>query len=279
MFQLSFWVGVSVIAMACLAEYVDSTLGMGYGTSLTPILLMLGFEPIQVVPAILLAELFTGLLSGIMHTKVGNANFKIETLNPVKVKNGLKKYGFVEAFKKGTSLHLKIALLIATFSIIGSIIGVNLAIKLPALYLKMYIGILVFAIGIYIIFTYNKKFDFTWTKLSLIAIIASFNKGISGGGYGPVVTGGQLLAGVDGKNAVAITSLAEGLTCMVGTLMYCYTIDTIDWMLAPYLILGGILAVPLSAITVKRINMDKMKVFIGFATIFLGAFTISRIFL
>jgi hypothetical protein len=29
---------------------------------------------------------------------------------------------------------------------------------------------------------------------------------MSGGGYGPVVTGGQLLSGVNGKNAIAITS-------------------------------------------------------------------------
>ena len=41
--------------------------------------------------------------------------------------------------------------------------------------------------------------------------IASFNKGTSGGGYGSVVTGGQLPAGVDGENAVGITSIAEGL--------------------------------------------------------------------
>ena len=38
--------------LAFVCEFVDSTLGMGYGTSLTPILLLMGFEPLQVVPAV-----------------------------------------------------------------------------------------------------------------------------------------------------------------------------------------------------------------------------------
>ena len=42
--------------LTLVAEYIDSTLGMGYGTSLTPILLLLGYSPAQVVPAVLFSE-------------------------------------------------------------------------------------------------------------------------------------------------------------------------------------------------------------------------------
>ena len=35
-------VGLPIVFMAFVAEYFDSSLGMGYGTSLTPILLLLG---------------------------------------------------------------------------------------------------------------------------------------------------------------------------------------------------------------------------------------------
>ena len=89
--EITLWIGLGIIIIGCLVEYIDSTLGMGYGTALTPILLMMGFEPMQVVPAILVAELFTGLLAGVMHAKVGNVEFKVRTLNP---KRKYKKQGF-----------------------------------------------------------------------------------------------------------------------------------------------------------------------------------------
>ena len=64
-------VGIWIALLAFVAEYVDSTLGMGYGTTLTPVLLAFGYEPMQVVPAVLLSELFTGLLAGLAHHSAG----------------------------------------------------------------------------------------------------------------------------------------------------------------------------------------------------------------
>ena len=89
-----------------------------------------------------------------------------------------------------------------------------------------------------------------------------------------MVTGGQLLAGVDGKNAIGITSLAEGLTCIVGVLMYWIHPQAIDWRLAPWLCLGALLSVPFSAWTVKVIKTDKLRLAIGIITLLLGAMTI-----
>lgn len=110
-------------------------------------------------------------------------------------------------------------------------------------------------------------------KFSL-GLLASFNKGISGGGYGPVVTGGQLLAGVDGKNAIGITSLAEGLTCVVGVLMYWIHPQDIDWRLAPWLCIGALLSVPFSAWTVRAIKTTRLRLAIGVITLILGITTI-----
>lgn len=277
--EITLWLGLGIIVLACFVEYIDSTLGMGYGTALTPILLMMGFEPMQVVPAILVAELFTGILAGIMHAAVGNVDFKVKTLNPKKIYRSIQSQGFIASLKSGLSLHLKIALLIGMFSIIGAVSGSLLAINLPAFYLKLYIGVLILTIGIYILITYNKKFKFTWAKLTAISVIASFNKGVSGGGYGPVVTGGQVLAGVNCKNAVAITSVAEALTCVVGVIAYRLSGVSIDWTLVPYLLIGGLLSIPFAAISVKKINTNSFRAIIGCATIILGSFTLVKLFL
>ncbi len=71
---------------------------------------------------------------------------------------------------------------------------------MPKFYLKLYIGILIALIGIVIIATINREYAFSWKKITILGMIASFNKGISGGGYGPVVVGGQLVSGVNEKN-------------------------------------------------------------------------------
>jgi len=50
MFELSLWVIITIIVFAFLCEYLDSTLGMGYGTTLTPVFLLMGFRPMEIIP-------------------------------------------------------------------------------------------------------------------------------------------------------------------------------------------------------------------------------------
>ena len=38
-----------------------------------------------------------------------------------------------------------------------------------------------------------------WLAAVTVAAVASFNKAVPGGGYGPLVTSGQILSGVQGK--------------------------------------------------------------------------------
>ena len=40
--ELTFTTGLIIAAVSFAAEYVDSSLGMGYGTTLTPVLLLIG---------------------------------------------------------------------------------------------------------------------------------------------------------------------------------------------------------------------------------------------
>jgi len=275
-FGLALGIGITIVIIAFFAEYIDSTLGMGYGTTLTPLLILFGFEPLQVVPAVLLSELVTGLLAGFTHHSFGNVDFRPKTMNLKRIYSALKELGLFESFKRGISLHLKITLLIASCSIIGTLTAVFVAVNLPEFYLKLYIGLLVLTIGTVILVTINKNYRFSWKKITGLGLTASFNKGMSGGGYGPVVTSGQLLTGIDGKNAIGITSLAEGLTCVVGVIAYIIVKDTIDWTLAPYLMIGAICSVPLSALTVKKIKTKKLRVIIGVVTLVLGALTLGK---
>ena len=52
--------------------------------------------------------------------------------------------------------------------------------------------------------------------------VSAFNKALSGGGYGPLVAGGQMAIGIKSKNAVGITDLAEAPICLSGFLVWCW---------------------------------------------------------
>jgi len=118
-----------------------------------------------------------------------------------------------------------------------------------------------------------------WPKIVVLGAVASFNKGMSGGGYGPLVTGGQMLSGVGVKNAVGITSVSEGITCLVGIIVYCfYGSQQVDWSLAPWLMAGAVLSVPIAAHTLKRIPENKAKIAIGIVVLGLGALTLGKVY-
>ncbi len=250
-FELGIATGLTITLLALLAEYVDSSIGMGYGTTLTPILLILGFKPLEIVPAVLLSQFVAGIFAGLLHHKFGNVNFR----------NGK---------------HLKTAIILALCGVIGTLISVFIAVNIPVLYLKLYIGFLVIAIGIIVLITINRRYKFSWKKITGFGFIAAFNKGLTGGGYGPVVVMGQLLSGSNEKNAIAITALAEGLTCIVAVIAYTFTEKAI-WALVPYLLIGSILSVPLSTFTVKIMNGEGLRRIIGIATIILGIFTVITV--
>ena len=275
--QVSLPVILGIVLMAFACEFMDSSLGMGYGTTLTPVLLLMKFQPLQIIPAVLLSELFTGLLAGVLHHRHGNVDFMPKMIRVPEIARSLSKLGYIETIKQGLPLHLKIAILLALCSIVGTVVAVFVAVNISKFWLKIYIGSLVLAMGIIIIICLKRNFAFSWKKVISLGLIASFNKGMSGGGYGPVVTSGQILSGLEGRNAVAITSLAEGLTCLVGVITFVLVSqNSLDWRLAPWLCIGAICSVPFSTITVKKINAKTLKLMIGVLTIILGLVTLGK---
>jgi uncharacterized protein len=240
-------------AITFLSEYLDSGLGMGYGTVLAPILIIMGHDPLKVVPAILISQLCTDIAACFCHHNAGNVNLKFN------------------------SKDFKVAMILGLISAIGVIVSVFVAIKIPKWMLTLYIGSLVFFMGILILITHKKPIPFSFHKLCGVSLLASFNKGISGGGYGPLVMGGQLVSGVNAKNSVGITAFAEAITCLVGFIIYIVNGRHIDWKLVWTLVAFAILAVPFAAYTVKRVFADKLKVYIAVFITLLGLLTILRI--
>lgn len=98
-------------------------------------------------------------------------------------------------------------------------------------------------------------------------------KATSASSYGPVVTCGQIISGIKGKWAVGITSLAEGLTCLVGVSAFALTKGWPDWTL----VVGAVCSVPLSAWSVKKIKTKDLTLAIGVFTVILGGTTLAKV--
>jgi uncharacterized membrane protein YfcA len=245
------FIQLTLIAFGC--NFLGSGLGMGYGMTITPILLIMGFDPLQIVPAVLLSHLVAGIAAGFAHHKFGNVNFN------------------------RNSQHLHIVFVFTSCAIVGTLAAVYLAINLSEFYLKLYIASLIIAIGIFILATLGRHFTFSWKKITALGLVAAFNKGISGGGYGPIAVGGQLLLGINTKHVISIAAFAEGLTCIVGVSAYLVSKGVCDWSLSPPLMVGAVLSVPVAAYSIKKIDASRLKFIIGIASLILGVATLIRV--
>lgn len=262
-----------IFLLSLLAEYMDATIGMGYGTTLTPLLLLIGFSPIQIVPSILLSQFICGIFAARLHHGAGNVNFDFKNDTEHKIVKRFGKLGYLPR-----SNASKVAIVLVMSSVVGVFIAVLIALKLPVFYLKLYISLLVISMGIIIVVRHKTRNEFSWKKIMGLGVLASFNKGISGGGYGPLIVSGQILSGVGTKPSIGITALSEGATCFIGVITYFFVGTNVDWILAPYLVTGSLISVPLSVYTVKRMPVKQFTLIIGVATTLLGFFSLYKLF-
>lgn len=229
-------------------EFLDSFLGGGYGTILTPLFLILGFAVPEIIPMILLSEILTGLTGGVFHHKFGNV--------------GKEAIKYVTPFAIGGTLFALIA-----------------AIKVEKFWVNLYIGILVLILGILMLIRYWKNRnnfhisgEIHKKRLPLIGGLIGFNKGLTGGGFGPILTGGLSWSGFDPKKSVGSTTLAEGLVCLVGFTGYWLAngIDSINWMITIPLIIGAMFATFPAAYATNKIPKKLLGILVSITITILG---------
>ncbi|MFX1389986.1 MAG: TSUP family transporter [Promethearchaeota archaeon] len=254
---------LSLILLAFLFELMDSMAGMGFGTALSPLLLLLGYTPLQVVPTILISETITGLIDTIFDHEFENVRYSFHPLNEA----------------------TKLALIMASFGCFSILLSISLgyfAIRFPDFVIKTYVAILVIFMGLFAFIRLKLRNQSTRNLKRLIgfSFLAGFNKGIGGGGYGPVITMGQILSGIYEKSATAIVSFAESIVSFVGILTFfliSYAGVKLDLILLPSLFTGGFFA-SLSAPYLVRVLPNKIwRHFIPFYALSIGIFSLLKI--
>lgn len=244
-----------IVVISFVSMYLNIALGMGYGVTLIPTLILLDFDILAVLPAVLVTQFLAEIAGGFSHQSAGNIDLSRD------------------------SPHMKVAVVLAGCGIVGTMIAVRIALKLNNLntdVLTAVIGALIAMTGIVIFATMGRRFRFSWRKIVVLGFIASFIKGLTGAGYGPIVTGGQILCGIGGKQAVGVKSIAEGLTCLFAAMGYMASGQVHDLTIGYPLVIGAICSVPFSAYTVRKLGTSRMTTLIGTVTIILGIATLAK---
>lgn len=245
-----------IIGIAFIAELIDSSAGMGYGTLLSPLLLLMGYSPFTAVPAILITQALGGLIATCFHHKYRNAVFHMR------------------------SDDAKIVFLITVMGIVAIFFSGIVVVGIPSIYVKAYISILVLLMGIFIFI--GKTFKFSWKKMIGISLLSSFNKCISGGGFGPVVTGGQVISGKECKSSIGVTTFAEVPICLLSFLMYLFLSFTkgsvmLDWGLIIALGIGSLVAAPCGPYLTKKIPPHVIQKMLAILLCIVGIWGIVRL--
>ncbi|MBF0545094.1 MAG: sulfite exporter TauE/SafE family protein [Candidatus Riflebacteria bacterium] len=189
---------ISLLTIALIMGFVDSALGMMYGTVLSPLLILLNYSSKDVVPAVLISQAIDCFISSYRHHRLKNADFSSGT----------------------TDRH--IAETVIWFGVFACLVGVYVSNLISPIALNTYIGLLVTVVGIMILL--GKSMTLTNSKIYVLGFVSAFNKALSGGGFGPLIAGGQFLfEGRCQKGAIGSADLAKAPICLFSFLLWAFS--------------------------------------------------------
>lgn len=212
----------SVVLIAAFFEFMDASAGMGFGTALTPLLLMVGFDPKQIVPVVMIQQGAAGLVGAFLHREFENVEWKFKPMSET----------------------IKLAMIIVISGVVFNmlaIVGVYKIFMVDKIWIQLYVALLLLMMGGISLIQAKKGRPYKPGKMVLWASLAGFNKGVGGGGYGPVVTIGGLMAGVPVKSMMAVTAISEGSVSTCSVIVWLAMLGsgvTIDYILLPSFMLA-----------------------------------------
>ncbi len=242
---------VIFLLIGVFAQLVDGTLGMGYGATSTSFLLSFGVPPAISSMGVHVAEMFTTGASAISHYKFKNINKK-----------------------------LVLSLLIPGVS--GSILGAYLLSNvIDGDKIKPLIAIYMIILAVIIIIKgLRGKIQKRKTKrLGLLAGFGGFMDAVGGGGWGPIVTSTLMGQGRNPRYTIGSVNTAEFAISFASGITFILFGGISGWQVIAGLILGGVIAAPISAYLVNKIPRKPVTVLVGLLLIFLSLRTLVKVFL
>jgi uncharacterized protein len=245
---LTFFLVVSLIGL--VAQLVDGSLGMGFGVTSATLLAGVGFTPVAASATIHVAKIGTGIMSGAAHWRFGN-------------------------------VHWRAMVMLAVPGAIGAFVGAVALTHLAAEVAAPWVSLILAALGCLIlartvlnrspaIRLYTPRFR----TLGPLGMVGGVVDSVGGGGWGPVTTSTMMAANRMTPNQVIGTVSASEFVVAIGAtagFLLALGTQSVAWGAMLALLLGGLIAAPIAAWAVSRLDHRVLGGLVGGMILFYNA--------
>jgi len=223
-----------------LAQMVDGSMGLGYGTISTTFLLATGVSPAIVSSRVHSARVFSSGVSGYSHHRFGNINKKLFRALVIPGSIG--------------------AILGASFAYFGQQYAgwVRIPLSVYTVYLGYYILRKAFA---------KRKPKDKVKNAGWLASAGGFMDAFAGGGWGTLVTSTLIAKRRNPRYVVGSVCLAEFFVVLASSITFFILLKSIPLIDVAGMILGGVIAAPIAARLVGKLPIKTMFIAVGLLVI------------
>lgn len=224
------------------AQLVDGALGMAYGVTSAGLLLGLGMPPVLASASVHYAEAFTCGASGLSHLAAGN-------------------------------VKRKLFLALALPGVLGALLGVWLAVRLPADWMRIALTPYLLGMGLFLLLRGARKPGEATEPprgTPALGLAAGFVDAVGGGGWSAITATTLLARGMSPRVVIGSVHLAKCVVSIAASAGFLLGIGTGHVVAVLGLIVGGILAAPFGAIFIRRIPARAATLLAGCAVLALG---------
>lgn len=223
-----------------LAQLVDGALGMAFGLTSSTLLILTGVTPAAASAAIHLAETGTTLASGAAHWRLGNVDRRL-----------LLRIGIPGA--------------------VGAGIGATILSRADLSWSAPATRCILLGLGVYMLLRASGGPAVPVAPARAPRRVLGFCAGLldamGGGGWGPVTTPTLIVTGENPRTAIGTVSASEFLVATSASVGFLLSAPQVDWMIVAGLLTGGVIAAPIAAQLVARIETRRLTRLVGVGVI------------
>jgi uncharacterized membrane protein YfcA len=241
--------------VGALAQFIDGSLGMGFGLTSSTLLVTVGASAAVASAAVHFAEIGTTFASGLSHWHADNVDKKV-------------------------------MIRLAIPGSIGAFLGANFLSNIDLSKSKVFISTILLILGFVLLYRNifktehvnlveisNPKF------LTFLGFTGGFVDASGGGGWGPVVTPTIIsTTSHEPRKVIGTVSASEFCVAFAASIGFLINFNkiNIDWSTVGGLALGGMLAAPIAAKFVAKLHPKYLGIIVGIAIITINSVNIMR---
>jgi uncharacterized membrane protein YfcA len=229
------------------AQLIDGALGMAYGVVTASLLLALGLPPSLVSASVHAAEVAITGVSGISHSLFGN-------------------------------IDRRLMWTLVVPGVIGGAIGAFLLSRIHWDWLRPLVALYLLGLGTVLLLRAWRRKRGAATRHGLVplGLVAGFLDAVTGGGWGSLTTSTLVAQHHEPRFAIGTAHAAKFFVSLTISLVFLATIGFSHGQVVLGLMTGGVLAAPLGAWLVKRVQPRPLLLLVGLLVVGLATRTLLK---